>query len=97
MGTGLYAKPDPKCSPGALNPDVTQRNIDSTICKSGWTKPLSAPYLSDRPGGAGRQVKAYGHEPSAHGFELHYVVSLEGGGLSAYASFYPSPIIQRKD
>jgi hypothetical protein len=29
--------PDPSCTPGALNPDVTQSTIDSTICVSGWT------------------------------------------------------------
>ncbi|MGW4529241.1 hypothetical protein [Amycolatopsis sp. NPDC004378] len=29
--------PDPACTPGALNPDVTQASIGSTICVSGWT------------------------------------------------------------
>jgi hypothetical protein len=30
-------EPDPTCTPGALNPAVTQATIGSTICKSGWT------------------------------------------------------------
>ncbi|MEV5720585.1 hypothetical protein AB0L41_42535 [Amycolatopsis mediterranei] len=29
--------PDPACTPGATNPDVTQATIGSTICVSGWT------------------------------------------------------------
>ncbi|MGF1427036.1 hypothetical protein [Kitasatospora sp. LaBMicrA B282] len=32
--------PDPNCTPGALNPDVTQDTIDSTICVSGWTSTI---------------------------------------------------------
>ena len=36
-GSGPYSEPDPKCTPGALNPAVTQDTIDRTICKSGWT------------------------------------------------------------
>lgn len=34
--------PDPKCSPGSINSNVTQENIDQTICKSGWTDTLRA-------------------------------------------------------
>jgi hypothetical protein len=29
--------PDPACTPGAINPDVTQATIGTTICRSGWT------------------------------------------------------------
>jgi hypothetical protein len=29
--------PDSSCTPGSYNPDVTQSNISSTICVSGWT------------------------------------------------------------
>jgi hypothetical protein len=29
--------PDSSCTPGSYNPDVTQSNIHSTICVSGWT------------------------------------------------------------
>lgn len=28
--------PDPACTPGATNPEVTQANISSTICSPGW-------------------------------------------------------------
>ncbi|MFE0026776.1 hypothetical protein [Amycolatopsis sp. NPDC059021] len=35
--------PDPVCTPGATNPDVTQSTIGSTICQSGWTKTIRPP------------------------------------------------------
>jgi hypothetical protein len=35
--------PDPACTPGALNPDVTQASIGSTICVSGWTATIRPP------------------------------------------------------
>ena len=30
-------------TPGVLNPDVTQANIDSTICVHGWTRTIRPP------------------------------------------------------
>ena len=37
IGAGLYSRPDPRCTPGALNPAVTQADIRQTICQEGWT------------------------------------------------------------
>ena len=37
--------PDPRCTPGALNPAVTQANIGSTICRSGWATQQRKRYL----------------------------------------------------
>src|SRR5579871_4859124 len=37
LGSGLYSEPDPRCTPGALNPQVTQATIAQTICRAGWT------------------------------------------------------------
>ena len=37
-GRGLLALPDPRCTPGAVNPAVTQSDIHSTICRSGFTE-----------------------------------------------------------
>ena len=34
---------DPRRTPGVLNPDVTQANIRSTICKHGWTSTIRPP------------------------------------------------------
>src|SRR6266480_1381587 len=40
-----YARdlPDPKLTPGATNPQVTQNNIKANICKKGWTKTVRPP------------------------------------------------------
>ncbi len=35
--------PDPALTPGAINPDVTQANIGSTVCVRGWTKTVRPP------------------------------------------------------
>ena len=35
--------PDPVSVPGALNPDVTQATITTTICQSGWTATVRPP------------------------------------------------------
>jgi hypothetical protein len=35
--------PDPKCTPGALNPNVRQDTIRQTICTPGWTKTIRPP------------------------------------------------------
>src|SRR5579871_5396607 len=41
--------PDPSCTPGALNPDVTQATIASTICKTGWTATVRPPLSVTEP------------------------------------------------
>src|SRR5664279_936918 len=35
--------PDSSCTPGAMDPKVTQDNIDQTICVSGYTKTVRPP------------------------------------------------------
>src|SRR6185312_13210468 len=37
ISSGLHARPDPRCTPGTVNPAVTQASIATTICASGWT------------------------------------------------------------
>ena len=39
--SNLY--PDPELTPGATNPNVTQGNIQQTICKSAWTGTIRPP------------------------------------------------------
>ncbi|AHH98007.1 hypothetical protein KALB_4645 [Kutzneria albida DSM 43870] len=41
--TSYLPLPDPHCTPGATNPDVTQATINSTICVSGWTATVRPP------------------------------------------------------
>lgn len=72
--------PDPKITPGVANSDVTQANIQSTICVAGWTKTI-------RPGVAytdylkRNQIKKYGYTDTATAtYEEDHFISLELGG-----------------
>jgi len=38
-----YLYPDPETTPGVINPEVTQANIQQTICVKGWTRTLRPP------------------------------------------------------
>jgi hypothetical protein len=37
------ALPDPARTPGAINPEVTQATLGSTICRRGWTRTVRPP------------------------------------------------------
>src|SRR6266508_664195 len=41
--------PDPSCTPGITNPDVSQDTIDQTICVSGWTATVRPPTSYTNP------------------------------------------------
>ncbi len=60
-GSGLYSLPDPHCTPGALNPSVTQADIGSTICHSGWTSTVRPPESVTEPEKLA-SIAAYGDE-----------------------------------
>lgn len=70
--------PDQKCTPGAINPTVTQADIKDTICKSGWTKTVR-PRVSVTNRIKQQIDKAYGLPTNTKG-ELDHDVSLELGG-----------------
>ena len=70
---------DPVRSPGVLNPDVTQANIDSTICMHGWTRTIrpSTSYTNDLKR---KQMREYGVEGSLSDYQEDHLISLELGG-----------------
>jgi hypothetical protein len=35
--------PDPKCTPGSINPDVARLGLQATVCKTGWTATIRPP------------------------------------------------------
>jgi hypothetical protein len=90
-GRGLDALPDPRCTPGSVNPAVTQASIDSTICRSGWTstvRPSSS--ITSREKLA--SMAAYGHGARLSGFEYDHLVSLElGGAVNDARNLWPEP------
>lgn len=71
--------PDPKCTPGATNPDVTQDNIQKTICKPGFSKSIRPPVSYTEPLKK-KLMKSYGFTDSLSNYELDHLIPLEVGG-----------------
>ncbi|MBO0729396.1 MAG: hypothetical protein J2P57_09070 [Acidimicrobiaceae bacterium] len=83
--------PDPACTPGAINPEVTQADIGSTICRSGWTATVRPPESFSEPLKR-RQMAEYGDTGSLGGYEEDHLVPLElGGAPSDPANLWPEP------
>lgn len=70
--------PDPKCTPGAVNPSVTQANINDTICRSGWTSTVR-PATSVTSKMKTQSARSYGLSEGERS-EYDHLVSLELGG-----------------
>ena len=76
---GADPLPDPSCTPGATNPEVTQATLSTTICRSGYTssiRPSSSITGAEKVGSAA----AYGYTGSFHTGEYDHLISLELGG-----------------
>lgn len=70
---------DPACTPGALNPAVTQATLATTICRSGYTASIRPPASIT---GAEKRANAasYGYTGALGDAEFDHLVSLELGG-----------------
>ncbi|MFJ9870087.1 hypothetical protein [Streptomyces sp. NPDC101165] len=84
--------PDPACTPGDLNPDVTQDTIDSTICVSGWTATVR-PSTSYTNALKKKQIAEYGYaDTSLSDYEEDHFVPLElGGAPKSEENLWPEP------
>lgn len=90
-GSGLYSEPDPHCTPGALNPAVTQATIDRTICVSGWTSTVRPPE-SVTEDEKRASLAAYGDSGPLSDYEYDHLVSLElGGAVNDPRNLWPEP------
>jgi len=91
IGSGIYSRPDPHCTPGALNPQVTQATIGRTICKSGWTATVRPPEsTTEREKRA--SMAAYGDRRPLSYYEYDHFVPLELGGATNDArNLWPEP------
>lgn len=101
------ALPDTTCTPGALNPAVTQANIQQTICVKGYTATIRPPLSYTGPlkrkimGHGSYSVSYNGQQYSDHGYgttysasqvELDHLVPLEVGGAPADPhNLWPEP------
>ncbi|MFI6688364.1 hypothetical protein [Streptomyces sp. NPDC050485] len=71
--------PDPKCTPGALNPKVTQATLKTTVCKSGYTATIRPPVSVTGPEKTAN-AKSYSYTGPIGDAEYDHLVSLVLGG-----------------
>lgn len=86
------ARPNPRLTPGAINPAVTQANIGGTICRPGYTRAIRPPqgYTSrlKREG-----LRAYRDtDRRLRDYEEDHLISLElGGSPDSPKNLWPEP------
>ena len=90
-GSGRFALPDAHCTPGAIDPAVTQANLSSTICRSGYTRtvrpPRSVTAVEKRA-----SVRAYSDSGPTSAYEYDHLVPLElGGARNDPRNLWPQP------
>jgi hypothetical protein len=82
---------DPARTPGVLNPDVTQANIRSTICKRGWTSTIRPP-VEYTDALKRKQMRQYGETGPMSDYQEDHLISLEvGGSPSDPRNLWPEP------
>lgn len=84
--------PDPALTPGAINPDVTQANISSTVCVRGWTKTVRPPaaYTNRLKK---FQIRQYGYaDENPRDYEEDHLIPLSiGGNPTDPRNLWPEP------
>ena len=70
---------DPVRTPGVVNPDVTQADIHSTVCRHGWTDTIRPP-TSYTNALKAKQMRQYGEAGSLSDYQEDHLISLELGG-----------------
>src|SRR5204863_7060424 len=87
---------DRGCTPGAIDPRVTQADIHSTICVSGYTSKVRPPYSYTAPLES-ELLRSYGLSVSPAKTELDHLISLELGGAPADPrNLFPEPYAGRR-
>jgi hypothetical protein len=86
------ALPDPACTPGAVDPAVTQANIETTICVRGYTARVRPPTTYTGPLKTALMAR-YGATGPAAQYELDHLVPLEvGGAPRSVQNLWPEPL-----
>ncbi len=90
--TSVDGLPDRNCTPGAVDPAVTQDNIHTTICHSGYTATVRPPV--DYTESLKKQGMAdYGEPGTAADYEEDHLIPLEiGGSPSDPKNLWPEPL-----
>jgi hypothetical protein len=89
--------PDRSCTPGAIDPAVTQANIGSTICRAGYTTSVRPPEAQTGAFKWNQAEPAYGQYDVSG--ELDHLVPLELGGANDARNLWveAGPIPNPKD
>ena len=83
------SSPDHTCTPGVLNPSVTQSNVRRTICVTGYTATIRPPVSYTNPLKA-ELMRSYGLTGQPSAYELDHLISLElGGNPTSPANLWP--------
>jgi hypothetical protein len=92
VGAGLQERPDRHCTPGTVNPAVTQATIGSTICRSGWTATVRPSQAITGPEKLA-SMAAYGLRADQRGaYEYDHLVALAlGGAVNDPRNLWPEP------
>jgi len=84
-------------TPGVLNPDVTQANIRSTICRHGWTDTIRPP-TSYTNALKTKQMRQYRETGSLSDYQEDHLISLElGGSPTDPRNLWPEPYPRAAD
>jgi hypothetical protein len=89
--------PDPRCTPGAVDPAVTERTLGRTICRpGGYTSSVRPPeQLTEDAKFA--LLSAYGVDGAdADRYELDHLIPLSAGGASDLRNLWPEPNVNRQ-
>jgi hypothetical protein len=73
-GRGSFSLPDPRCTPGALNPAVTQENIGASICREGYTATVRPAESVTEPEKRA-SLAAYGDPGPLRDYEYDHILS----------------------
>ena len=86
---GNQVLPDHHCTPGAIDPRVTQATLKETICRAGgYTASVRPPAaLTEKAKRA--LLAAYGLTGAPGEYELDHLVPLEAGGASDVRNLWP--------
>lgn len=89
--TSANGLPDKECTPGDIDPKVTQDNIKQTICVSGYTKIVRPPVSYTEPLKL-KIMQEYGDSDSPKNYEFDHLIPLEvGGNPTSEANLWPEP------
>ncbi len=84
-------KPNPKLTPGVLDPAVTQSTTQSTICNSGYTQTVRDVPDSMKHAVATEYGLKWPLKPGA--FEIDHWIPLEVGGANDIRNLWPQPAV----